>query len=285
MSRMKREVSAQVKTVEQARTKKLTESINLRDLKIQGLSKQVQELKRQMEQGTTPQIEGLLYEDNLLAELRKIYPQDKFLHTGKGGDIVHEVFHGKQKAGTIVYECKRVATFSSNHITQARQAKQQREADYAVLVTNARKKGTAGFFIDSEVIIVHPAGVVYLVGLLREALITTARLMVSRAQKEEMIRQTLVYLESPEYRNAMKDTIHRTEDLYKSLSAEVQDHIRAWHKRYGHYRAIYNNTSGVGLSIQTLLSQKSLDGGKKVLALPAPESFPAEPTILKPNGA
>ncbi len=83
----------------------------------------------------------------------------------------------------------------------------------------------------------------------------------------------------------MKDTIHRTVDLYKSLSAEVQDHIRAWHKRYGHYRAIHNNTSGVELRIQTLLSQKLLGEGKRVFALPAPESFPAEPNILKPNGA
>lgn len=283
LASMKREVSAQVKASEQMRTKKLMESIGIRDLKIQKLNGQVQELKRQMEQGTTPQIEGLLYEDNLIGELRKSYPQDKFIHTGKGGDIVHEVLHGKQKAGTIVYECKRVGTFSSGHIVQARQAKTQREADYAVLVTNARKKGTVGFFIDSEVIIVHPAGVIYLVGLLREALIITARHMISRAQKEEMVRQTLVYLESPEYRNAMKDTIHRTEDLYKSLTTEVQDHIKNWEKRYGHYRAIYNSTSDVGMRVQTLLSQKIIDGGAKTPALPEPTAFPPAPPILKPK--
>jgi hypothetical protein len=279
---MKREVSARVKASEQMRTKKLMESIGLRDLKIQKLSGQVQELKRQMEQGTTPQIEGLLYEDNLIAELRKTFPQDKFIHTGKGGDIVHEVPHGKQRAGVIVYECKRVGAFSSGHVTQARQAKSQREADYAVLVTNARKKGTAGFFVDSEVIIVHPAGVIYLVGLLREALITTARLMISRAQKEEMVRQTLVYLESPEYRNAMKDTVHRTEDLYKSLTVEVQDHIKNWQKRYGHYRAIYNSTSDVGARIQTLLSQKIISGDGKISTLTSPATFPPAPPMLRP---
>jgi len=265
---LKREVSKQVKMQERARIQKLTESIGNRDLKIRELNKQVMELRRQIDQGTTPQIEGLLYEDTLYSELKKTFPDDKIIHTGKGGDILHEAMLGEKKAGLIVYECKRVATFSSKHVSQAREAKQKREADYAVLVTNARKKGKSGFFVESDVIVVHPAGVISLAGLIRESLLTIARASITHEQKTELLRSTLSYLESPEYKNKMKDTIQRTKELYTALHDEVLDHIKLWKKRNDHYRIIHTNVSIVGTKVGALLSGKPLEEIQEI------ESFP-----------
>lgn len=273
-------VTKEVKVAERQRTLKLTASISARDLKIRELSGQVRELKRQMEQGTTPQIEGLLAEEKLLSELRTAYPHDRFTHTGKGGDIVHDVRLGDSSAGVIVYECKKVALFSGAHVTQARQAKDQRKADYAVLVTNARKKGRVGFFIESDVVVVHPAGVMSLVGLLRESLLAITRMGASREQKEEMVRRALKYLEGPEYRNQMTDTIRRTKELYQSLTTEVQEHVRVWKKRYDHYNAIHSNVAGVATRVEALLSGHAVEASAEKKALPEAPKFPPAPAVL-----
>lgn len=274
------QVTKDVRVAERQRTQKLTKSISARDLKIRELNVQVRILKRQMEEGTTPQIEGLLAEEKLLAELKAAYlPPDRFTHTGKGGDIIHEVRLGERPAGVIVYECKKVAQFSGAHVTQARQAKAQREADYVVLVTNARKKGKVGFFIESDVIVVHPAGIMSLVGLLRESLLTITRMNVSREQKQEMVRRALKYLESPEYRNQMKDTIRRTQELYHELTAEVQEHVRGWKKRYNHYNAIHSNVVTVATRVESLLSDRSLKSLDRK-ALPEVTRFPPAPAVL-----
>src|SRR6266404_3840410 len=77
---------------------------------VQGKEKVIQNLKetvRQLRQGTTPQTEGLEFEDNLTKRLGKEFPSDVVEHKGKSGDILHAVFDSKEQCGLIVYELKR----------------------------------------------------------------------------------------------------------------------------------------------------------------------------------
>lgn len=71
---------------------------------------------KQLEKGTTPQTEGLEFEENLYKRLKKEFPDDKLEHVGKGGDILHSVFFKKDVAGVIIYECKRTPTITASHI-------------------------------------------------------------------------------------------------------------------------------------------------------------------------
>jgi len=64
-------------------------------------------LQNQLKKQTTPQVEGLLYEDKLLEALQNQFPDDKFQHTGKGGDIIQSIIHKNNPVGIIVYECKK----------------------------------------------------------------------------------------------------------------------------------------------------------------------------------
>jgi hypothetical protein len=275
---LRKEVEDRVQRKERGRIQKLSLSLSHRDLKIRELNGQVQTLKRQMEQGTTPQIEGLLYEDQLCSELQKTFREDHVIHTGKGGDILHEVRLGAEKAGLIVYECKKVASFSAAHVAQAREARRTREADYAVLVTNARKKGKSGFFVDGDVLVVHPSGVVSLAGVIRESLLSVAKVRASREQKNTVIKKMLAFLESPEYRNKMADTMRRTEELYSALTEEVQQHVKTWKKRYDHYKVIHANTVSVGSRIEGIMIEKE---GREPALLPAGPAYPPEPEVLR----
>ena len=55
----------------------------------------------------------------------------------KGGDIIQTVVEQGKEVGKIVYECKKVKMFNKSHVEQAKEARRIRQADFAVLVTNA----------------------------------------------------------------------------------------------------------------------------------------------------
>lgn len=236
---------------------------------------QIQELKKQLTKETTPQIEGLLYEDKLLKVLKQQYPKDDFKHTGKGGDIIHFVKYNNSIIGTIVYECKKVKHFQTAHIKQAAEAKLKRNADYVILVTNATKKNYGGFSIEKGVVIIHPAGLLSLVNLLRRQLVVIANLKLTKAQREKAIQETIKFIESPEFKNRLDAVIQETIDLYDSLKKEIKDHIKVWRKRYDGYKKIHQETIHVKDKTSNLLS------GEKQKELPSKKEYPTLPELTE----
>lgn len=221
----------------------LTMKTQSKKIKVQ--QAQVRELERQLKRQTTPSVEGLLYEETLIHQLKKKFPDDKYLHTGKGGDIVHFVVRNGEDAGVIVYECKRVKNYSSKHVTQAWLAKEKRKAHFAILVTNAMKRGTQGFFTDKGVLVVHPAGVLSLIGVLRVQIIQIADMKLGQLEKDEAIKLTLAYLQGPEFSNSMESIIGETISLYSDLKEEIKKHFLTWKKRYESYAKIHGEAQKV----------------------------------------
>ncbi len=127
---------------------------------------------RQLEKGSTPQTEGLEFEDKLHARLEREFPQDEIVLEGTGGDIIHTVLQDGKPTGVILYECKQTPTIKRDHIEQAARDKNSRQADCAVLVTCGKRRGFTGLGKDGAVLIVAPLAVIALVGLLREQPLT-----------------------------------------------------------------------------------------------------------------
>jgi hypothetical protein len=199
-------------------------------------------LETQLKKETTPQIEGLLYEDNLLEALKREFPEDKFEHPGKGGDIIQFSIHNQKQCGIIVYECKRVGQWQTAHAEQAAQAKLQRKADFAILVTNASKKGGGGFFLEKGVVVVHPGGALAIASILREQIIKIAHMKLTQAQREEAIEKTFEYLRGPEFKNSLDIVIRKTIEMYEELRKECQDHVKVWKKRYDTLKIVHSNS-------------------------------------------
>lgn len=230
----------------------------------------ISNLERQLKKRTTPQLEGLLYEETLLATLEKEFPKDKFTHTGKGGDIVQYILKNQLQCGVIVYECKRVSHWQESHVEQAAKAKLQRKADYSILVTNAIKKGTEGFFIARGVVIVPPGGVIALAHILREHLIRISELKLSSAQREKAIKKTFEYLQGPEFKNGIEEIIHKTREMYEDLRKECKDHIKIWHKRYDSLKAVYAHSAKISIKTSALVSGKDIEAQKELTVHPFP---------------
>jgi len=258
-------------TLNQMRTK---------NTQLQKQEKQIKRLEEQLKNQTTPQIEGLLYESNLIKGLKKKFPNDKFEHTGKGGDIIHNVMNEESQVGIIVYECKKVQHYSPSHLKQTFRAKEKRKADFAILVTNAMKKGTHGFFIEKGVAVISPTGVLSLVSVLRNQLLQIAEMKLSKLQKDNAMKLILEYVEGPEFTNSIESIIRENIELYNNLIDEIKKHILSWKKRCGSYQKVCGEALTMKNTSKALLSgeknnAKKVDGNilPSILGLPDPQEL------------
>lgn len=244
---------------ERRRTSYLQNLLRKRDEEQEKLREQNRELRQQLKRGTTPQMEGLLYEKELCRQLQNTFPSDKVTHHGKGGDVMQQVLLHGRKVGRFVFECKRVQQrLPKQYIEQARRALVERKADYAILVTNAGKANTFGFWTEKDVLIVHPAGVVALVSWLRDQLVKLAQARMTRRQREQAAKAILEFVDSPEFRNPLRDVVRRSEQLGHDLLQEKKMHHRIWLERLTHYYAIWAGGLAVGRGFDRILERHSL---------------------------
>lgn len=153
---------------ERARTQRL----------LKGKDKQIQSLKERIDQpkkGSTPQTDGLEFEEKLAARLQDKFPQDDIQHKSKAGDVLQVVKFGRRRAGLIVYKCKRTPRIQIQHVRQADRALQTGQADFAVLVTTGQRKGFTGLANIEGVLVVSPLGAIPLAALLRDHLVEMLR--------------------------------------------------------------------------------------------------------------
>ena len=184
-----------------------------RELQIHGQEARILDLEKQLKKQTSPQIEGLLYEKNLIQALRKQFPQDHFEHKGQGGDILHSVIRDGQHAGLIVYECKRVRDYKKSYAKQAFEALRKRKADFAIVVTNAMRKGTQGFFVERGVMVVHATGVLSLAGVVRGYVVQIAQMKLGQLQRKKAVKLVFDYLEGPEFASSIDTIIQESVSL------------------------------------------------------------------------
>ena len=259
---------------EKARSEKLSKMIQRKTQDIQLANKKIKELEEQLKKGTTPQIEGLNLEQELQKQLKKEFPEDKIQRYGKVADVIQcVIFKGKQ-IGVILYECKRTTRFSSSFVDQTKKAMVQRRASYGVLVTTASKKGTAGFWVDKDIIVVHPFGAMYVAQILRVSIIELHTAQVSRAEVQKRAHELMEYIKGDEFKNSVEDCIYRTRSLCHMLDREVTSHKRIWLDRFDHYKAIHSNVTHMQLAtsniVKGLPKQRAL-ARRKLEQLPPPK--------------
>lgn len=219
---------------------------------------------KQMERGTTPQTEGLEFEENLYKRLKKEFPNDRVEHKGKGGDILHVAILGREEIGVIIYECKQTAEIKTTHIQQAALAKKTREAHFAILITTGTRRGFTGLANENGVLIVAPAGVVALAHLCRAHLVEMAKAKLAKDAKNRIAAQLLEYITSPVHKVPLEQAIQKTEKVSKLLRREVLEHRSIWQERYELYQNIHWDISHIQGNLTRVLQ------GEKPLPLQKP---------------
>lgn len=218
-----------------------------------GTISKLEERIRQLEKGSTPQTEGLEFEETLVARLEEEFPTDDIEHHGKCGDVVHIVRDSGAAVGSIVYECKRTAQIQQSHVRQAYEARQERETDIAILVTTGKRKGFGGLDEEDGVVIVSPLGVIPLVSLLRQNLIRLFRAHLTDAERSKAAESLVKYVTGPQFKNPLEDTIGRARELQKALQLEVKQHVKTWNERWESYQWIDWDASQIEANVQLVL--------------------------------
>lgn len=260
---------------EKARADKLSKMIQGKTQEIQNMNKKIKELEEQLKKGTTPQVEGLNLEKELVKELRKEFPEDKIERHGKSGDIIHHVTFKNKQIGMILYECKKTAKFDNAYVDQVKIAIAIRKATYGVLVTTAFKKDTAGFWVEKDILVVHPYGAIYIAKVLRSSIIEIHSLKISRMEMEKRSKELMEYIKGEEFKNSVEDSIYRTRSLYEMLKKEIKSHHGIWHDRYIHYKTIHDNVNRLELITSNILKglpAKEALTHVKLTQLPPPEA-------------
>ncbi|MGQ9708741.1 MAG: DUF2130 domain-containing protein [bacterium] len=274
MKKAVKEALEKGKEKEKSRADRLAKMIERKTREIQDLNKKIKELQEQLKRGTTPQVEGLNLEKELVKQLKREFTEDKIEHHGKNGDILHYVNFRNKQVGMILYECKKTAKFHPAFIDQVKKAVGLRQATYGVLVTTAFKKDTAGFWVEKDILVVHPYGAIYIAKVLRSSIIEIHSLKISRVEMEKRSKELMEYIRGEDFKTTVKDTIYRTRNLYKMLAKEVESHTGIWRNRIMHYRTIHENVTRLELVtsniVRGLPAKEALKHLKQNQLLPAP---------------
>lgn len=217
-------------------------------------NKKIQELQQQLKEGKTPQTAGFDYEKEVNKMLTENFPEDKIIPTGKKGDVIQQIFFQSNEIGSILYECKKTGDYSNAFIKEVKRHQEIARADYAVIVTYASKEGKSKFFIEENVIVIDPLGLLDVALLLRNALIEMHKLKLTKEEIKDKGILILKYMQSGEFKNSMVDTIDKSRKAYELLMSEVKDHQKIWYERIKIYASIHENIQGVRKSIGEIVT-------------------------------
>lgn len=226
-----------------------------RDKRLMARIKKLEEEKKMLKKGTSPQEIGLADEQVLVKRLQEEFPDDKIERTGggRGGDVLHEVIFGKETAGCIIYECKHTDRIATDHINQTSLAKKTRNADYGILVTTGTRKRFSGLDQDSGIFIVSQLGVLTLARICRDSLIAMAKQKLDAAAKEAAAKRLMDYVTSPVCKTPLEEAISHTERARENLFKEMDQHKKIWEERYELYQTIHYDISHVKNNITRVL--------------------------------
>ncbi len=249
----------------------LENSLKVSAKKYEQANDEIKKLKEQIEKNITPQMEGLLEENKLLKKLKEFFPQDKFEHPGKAGDIIQIIIEQGKVIGKIVYECKKVKVFSKSHIEQAKEARKIRQADFAILVTNAFPSKRQYYFVENTVFVISPISLEPITYTLRDSLVKISLLKMSNEAKQKAVQRVYDYLSSNDYNNKMNDVASQLIELGKDLKAEITTHKKTWEKRYHIYRGLFSDIGIIDYKLKDLIKNRINEKSK--LLLPEKNKF------------
>lgn len=224
-----------------------------KELQLESMKKTIEELKRKSEQGLSQQ-QGEAQEILLEQLLTEHFPFDSIEEVGKGvegADCMQIVrnFAGKE-CGKIIYESKRTKGWSSNWVEKLKNDMRNRQADLAILVTQAFPKGMDCFGERDGIWICSFKEVVGLATALRNAIIRIAESKRSEENKGEKMQMLYNYMTGLEFRQQVEAIVEGFMSMKLSITKERVQMEKLWKEREKQLEKVLINTSGMYGSIK-----------------------------------
>lgn len=197
--------------------------------------KEVQELKRKLEEQKTANQLGDGAEVDLFDTLRQHFPGDKIVRVPKGQagpDIRHWVLYKGETCGQIVYDSKNQLKYMTQWATKLDQDKIDAGADHAILATTVFPAGKKEIYIDdSGVILVNPARAVHIAHLLRAAMIEMHKKGLGQRERTGKTNRLYGFIISNEYKQHFDQVLKLTDELLDLDVEEKKAHDKVWKER------------------------------------------------------
>ena len=239
-----------------------------KDKKLSDALRQIDDLKRKMEQGSQ-QTQGEVLELELEALLKREFPFDDIEPVSKGvrgGDILQMVkTQSGRVCGKILWEIKRTKAWSDSWIQKLKDDQRDAKAGLAVLVSEALPQGFHHFRqMDGGVWVSDVPSVVSLAIALRVVLVQVASAREFEIGKKEKMELVYTYLTGPEFKNRVSAIVEAFRAMHEDLESEKRAMQRIWERRAKQIEKVISNTSGMygdleGLAGNALPSIKILE--------------------------
>lgn len=201
--------------------------------KNQRLEKQIDTLRRQVEQKTSADL-GEGAEVDLYEALRENFGDDKITRIKKGqpgADILHEVRHKGEVCGSIIYDSKNHTIWRKTFVKKLKVDQLAARSDHAVLTTSVFPTGIRQLCVDDDVIVVNPARAVELVRILRDHIIQNHKLRLSSTERSKKTEAIYEFINSDRCRQLLTRSESITQDLLDIDVKETAAHQSVWKKR------------------------------------------------------
>jgi hypothetical protein len=200
----------------------------------QALRKQVAELQRRLEDQAAKRPE--VVDIDVFEQLRAEYPEDRVLRLPRGeagGDVMLEIRYKGTICGRIILDSRNRGNWQSSYAAKLRTDMVEQKAEHAILSTLHFPRGAAEMCRHGDVLLVHPARVVELVGILRQAQVRMHQTKLSNVERAEKKARLYEHITSDVFRRRLDDTGKLTQQLLDLDVDELKDHQRVWKTRGG----------------------------------------------------
>jgi hypothetical protein len=238
-----------------------------KDKKLTDLNKQVDELKRKLEQGSQ-KMQGEILELEMEEVLKTEFPFDEIepVPPGiKGADAIQVVKTQTGKAcGKIIWETKRTRAWCDSWLQKVKDDKRVAKADIAILVSETLPKEITNFRIIDGVWVTSISTAISLAWALRMLLIQVEREKQLQSGKKGKMELVYNYLIGPEFKNRVEAIVESFIKMKGDLDSERRAMNKIWDKREKQIETVILNIGGMhsdieGISGMTLPVIKALE--------------------------
>lgn len=223
------------------------------ELQLEEQKKLADEMKRRAEQSSM-QRQGEVQELLLEEILREQFPFDQIEEVGKGvegADCIQVVRNGSgQICGRIIYESKRTKTWSNAWLDKLKTDRRNRNADAAILVTQAFPKDMDRFGERDGIWICNFTEVASVAALMRNGILKVFDMQKSEENKGDKMLLLYNYLTGNEFKGQVEAIAEGFMAMKQSIMKERIQMEKLWKEREKQLEKVLISTSGLYGSVK-----------------------------------
>ncbi len=254
---VERKLAEKSDEIETQTAKRLEEKYQLtvseKNQKLESLTKQVDDLKRKLEQGSQ-QTQGEVLELELERRLAEAFRYDELQPVPKGvegGDCVQVVRNESGVVcGRILWEAKRTKHWSDKWIAKLKRDATRAKAQLAVICSTALPDGFVTVENIDGIWVTDFTGAIGIARVLRQQLILLQSVQRANEDRSDKVARVYDYLYSDEFKQKVEMIVASFETLQNEIAAERNAMNRIWSRREQHLRTVIESTTGMIGDIQ-----------------------------------